>query len=74
MTHRELELYSTEELLRELLGRSSFQGVVVHSRDAVGNRPEPEELSFSVRFNRNFETEEVGRLLDVVSRRLADAV
>lgn len=71
---RELELYATEELLDEVLRRSSFQGVVVHSQDAVGNQSEPEERTFSVRFNHNFETEAVRRLLDIVSRRLADPV
>lgn len=71
---RELEFYATEELLEEVLRRSSFQGVVVHSRDVAGNHDEPEERTFSVRFNHNFETEDVSRLLDVVSRRLADAV
>ena len=74
MTHRELELYSTEDLLREVLGRASFHGVVVQMCDAAGNRPEPDEMTFDVRFNNNFETDEVGRLLDVVSRRLADPV
>jgi len=74
MTVRELELYATEDLLEEVLRRSSFRGVVIHSRDAVGNHDEPEERTFSVRFNHNFETEDVRRLLDVVSRRLADAV
>jgi hypothetical protein len=74
MTVRELELYATEDLIEELLGRSTFQGVVIHSRDAAGNHPEPDETTYSVRFNRNFQTEEVGRLLDILSRRLADAV
>lgn len=74
MNDRELELYSTEELVREILGRASFRGVVVHMCDDVGNRPEPDEMTFNVRFNRNFEADEIGRLLDVVSRRLPDAV
>ena len=73
MTVRELELFATEDLIEELLNRATFQGVVIHSRDAVGNQAEPDQRTFSVRFNRNFETAEVGRLLDVVSRRL-DAV
>ncbi|WP_165248344.1 hypothetical protein [Paludisphaera soli] len=74
MTVRELELYATEDLIEELLGRTTFQGVVIHSRDDAGNHPRPDETTYSVRFNRNFQTEEVGRLLDVLSRRLADAV
>lgn len=74
MTNRELELHATEDLLDELLRRHSFKGVVIHSHDAVDNHAEPDETTFRVRFNGHFQTEEVGRLLDVVSRRLADAV
>lgn len=74
MTARELELFATEDLIDEILRRSSFQGVVIHSRDAASNQAEPDERTFCVRFNRNFQTEEVGRLLDVLSRKLADAV
>lgn len=73
MTVRDLELFATEELLEEILRRSSFQGVVIHAREAVGNGPAVSERAFRVCFNSNFETEEVGRLLDHVSRRL-DAV
>ncbi|MDG3005280.1 hypothetical protein [Paludisphaera mucosa] len=74
MSVPELELFATEDLIEEVLRRTTFQGVVIHSRDAVGNGSEPDERTFSVRFNGNFQTGEVGRLLDVVSRRLADAV
>ena len=74
MTDRELELFATEELIDELLRRATFQGVIVHSREQAKNQDWDGERMFSVRFNGNFDTQEVGRLLDVVSRHLADPV
>jgi hypothetical protein len=74
MTERELELFSTEELIDELLRRTTFQGVIVHAREEARRRDWAGERMFSVRFNGNLETEEAGRLLEVVSRHLADPV
>ena len=31
----ELELFSTEELIDELMKRTTFQGVIVHARDGA---------------------------------------
>jgi hypothetical protein len=72
MTAGELELFSTAELIDELLRRTTFQGVVVHAQDGAKSRDWSGERIFSVRFNANLGTEEVGRLLDVVSQHLAD--
>lgn len=72
MADRELELFPTEELIDELLRRSTFQGVIVHSRNEARSREWSDERVFSVRYNGNLELREVGRLLDVVSRRLAE--
>ncbi|APW62541.1 hypothetical protein [Paludisphaera borealis] len=74
MTDRELELFATEELIDELLRRTTFQGVIVHSQEEAKNQDWDGERTFSVRFNGNLETQEAGRLLEVVSRRLADPV
>lgn len=74
MTERELELFATEELIDELLRRATFQGVVVHSREEARSQDWEGERMFSVRFNGNLKAEEVGRLLEVVSRHLADPV
>lgn len=73
MVDRELELFPTEELIRELLNRATFQGVIVHSRDEAKSRDWSDERIFSVRYNDNLSLHEVGRLLDVVGRRLAEA-
>ena len=74
MTDRDLELFATEELIDELLRRTTFQGVIVHAREEAKRQDWDGERMFSVRFNGNFEAQEVGRLLEVVSRHLADPV
>jgi hypothetical protein len=66
-----LELRSTNELVEELLRRTTFQGVIVHSLDEAKTREWDTERTFRVRHNSNLDTEEVGRLLDVVSRHIA---
>jgi hypothetical protein len=74
MTDRDLELFATEELIDELLRRTTLQGVIVHTREEARRQDWAGERMFSVRFNDNFETREAGRLLEVVSRHLADPV
>jgi len=66
-----LELRSTTELVEELLRRSTFQGVIVHTQDEAKCRDWTGERVFRVRHNSNLDTEEVGRLLDVVSQHIA---
>ena len=71
MNPGELELYSTQELIDELLRRTTFQGVIVHARDGARSRTWDGERVFSVRFNDNLEAEEACRLLDVVRQHMA---
>jgi hypothetical protein len=71
MTPGDLELFSTQDLIDELLQRTTFQGVIVHSRDEAKGRDWSGERIFHVRLNANLVPEEAGRLLDVVSRYLA---
>ena len=66
-----LELLSTTELVEELLRRTTFQGVIVHSLDEAKSRDWSGERIFRVRHNSNLDTEEVGRLLEVVSQHIA---
>ena len=67
----ELDLLATRDLIDELLRRTTFQGVVVHAVDEAKNRRWAGERLFAVRHNANFDAEEAGRLLDVVSRYIA---
>jgi len=71
MTPRDLELFSTDELIDELLSRSTFQGVVVNSRDEAKSRHWVGERIFNVRHNANLDVEEAGRLLDVIRQYMA---
>jgi hypothetical protein len=70
MTESELELYGTQELIDELLRRTTFQGVIVHAADEAKQAEWEGERVFKVRFNANLATEEAGRLLDVVGQHL----
>jgi hypothetical protein len=71
MTHGDLELFGTDELVEELLRRTTFQGVVVHAQDGAKSRNWSGERVFRVRLNGNLGVEEAGRLLDVVSQHIA---
>jgi len=66
----DLELFATEELIDELMRRTTFQGVVVHARDGAKSRQWSGERVFRVRINRNLAPEEASRLLDVVSQHI----
>lgn len=67
----ELEFFSTEELIDELMKRTTFQGVIVHARDGAKSRHWSGERVFRVRINQNLAPEEAGRLLDVVSQQIS---
>lgn len=66
----ELAFYSTEELVGELLKRTTFLGVVVHSEDDWKGDSWGEERTFKVQFNSNLDTAEASRLLGRVAEYL----
>lgn len=68
----ELELFSTQELIDEILRRSTFQGVIVHAAEGAKHRHWEGERVFTVRHNANLDVEEAGRLLDVISHHIAN--
>jgi hypothetical protein len=67
----DLELFGTQELVDELLRRATFQGIIVHALHEAKDRHWEGERLFAVRHNANLDTEEAGRLLDVVSQHIA---
>ena len=71
MNAGQLELFATQELIDELMRRTTFQGVVVHAVEGAKNRHWAGERLFAVRHNANLDIEEAGRLLDVVSQYIA---
>ena len=72
MQGSELDFYSNQELIDELLRRTTFLGVVVHSSEEMRNRQWGEERLMRVQFNENLTTEQAGRLLDVVAAQMGD--
>ncbi len=66
MEPNDLELYTTSELIAELLRRKTFLGVIVHSDQEFKNGW-GEEQTFRVHFNSNLTRSEASRLLDVVA-------
>ncbi|MHC5541008.1 hypothetical protein ACYOEI_22530 [Singulisphaera rosea] len=71
MESRDLELFSSEDLIDELLGRATFQGVIIHSKEEARSPDWSGQRVFRVRLNQNLGTEEAGRLLDVVGQYIA---
>ena len=72
MQGSELAFYSNQELIDELLRRTTFLGVVVHSEEEIRNRQWGAERVMRVQFNENLDTEQAGRLLDVVAAQMSD--
>lgn len=70
MQSADLAFYTSEELIKELMGRRTFFGCVIHS--AEEHKQETwEERTFRVHFNRNLDQARTGRLLDAVAGRLS---
>ncbi len=73
MPPSELELYSTRELIQELMRRQTFLGVVVHSEPELRTGPWSGERVFTVHLNSNMGAAEAGRLLEVIAGRMERA-
>jgi hypothetical protein len=68
-----LELYTTRELVDELVRRQSFLGVIVHAEQELKG-PWTGEKTFQVHFNSNLDAARASRLLDVVSEYMANDI
>lgn len=66
----DLELFSTEDLISELVRRQTFLGIVVHAEEEIRRQDWPQERRFRVHFNGNLVHDEAARLLSVVSDHL----
>jgi hypothetical protein len=64
----ELAFFTTEELIGELMRRTTFLGVVIHTEDGHGRQDWRGERVFKVQFNANLQTPEACRLLDTVAQ------
>jgi hypothetical protein len=66
----ELAFYSTDELVSELIRRTTFLGVVVHCETDWKGGDWGDERTFNVEFNSNLDTAEASRLLGKVAEYL----
>src|SRR5438309_2234955 len=67
MQPTDLELFSTDELIDELLRRSTFLGVVVQSQHELKNNDWTRQKAFKVHYNSNLDAGEASRLLETVA-------
>jgi hypothetical protein len=67
MSTDDLALYTTRQLIDELMNRQTFMGVVVHSRDDAKTAHWDGERVFNVRYSPNFGADQTRRLLEVVA-------
>jgi hypothetical protein len=70
MTPGELELYSTQELIDELVRRTTFLGVVVHAHQENRGPWDEGRRVFRVHYNSNLDNDEACRLLAIVSEQM----
>ena len=66
----EIELYDTQELINELMRRTTFLGIIIHTREEYRGDWNSGERAFRVQHNQNLAVEEVGRLLALVGEHL----
>lgn len=64
-----LELCTTNELVEELMRRTTFLGVVVHAEQELKG-PWTGERTFQVHFNSNLDAGQAWRLLDTVAHHM----
>lgn len=67
-----LEMSTTEELIDELVRRTTFLGVIVHSEEEYRTGDWGPERVFRVHFNRNLGSAMAVRLLDAIVARLSE--
>jgi hypothetical protein len=65
-----IELYTTAELIDELMNRRTFLGVVINSEKELKGEW-PGEGTFQVHFNSNLDGSSASRLLEAVAQYMA---
>jgi hypothetical protein len=64
-----LELYTTRELVEELMRRQTFLGVIVHAELELKGEWKGER-TFQVHFNSNLDATQACRLLDTIAQHM----
>ena len=66
----DLELFTTKELVAELMRRKTFLGVIIHSESDFKAESWEGEKNFKVHFNSNLDAQQACCLLDTVAQRM----
>jgi len=67
MEPADLELFTTKQLIAELLRRQTFQGVVIHAEDTPRTLRWDGERFFQLHFNANLTRDQICNLLGAVA-------
>ena len=70
MQGSDLAFFTTQELIRELVGRKTFLGLVLHAEQELKQQPWGGEQVFQLHLNANLESQEASRLLETVANYL----
>jgi hypothetical protein len=71
MSAAELAFYTCEELITELMSRTTFYGCVIRSAEDH-KHPKWDGRTFRVHFNENLDRARAGRLLDTLAGMLSE--
>lgn len=63
----ELEFYTTEQLITEIIRRKTFQGVIIHAEGDFKDIPWHGIKNFNVHWNNNLEKKEACEILERMS-------
>lgn len=66
----DLELFTTEELIGEILRRNTFQGIIVQAEGSCKSQAWRGAKNFKVHWNDNLKRHEAGNILERVSHAL----
>jgi hypothetical protein len=72
MNPSDLELYTTNELIDELLRRKTFLGVIIHAKEELKEERWRGEKVFQVHFNSNLDSQTACGILDAVTEYISD--
>ena len=69
----DLEFYTNEELIEELVKRTNFLGTIIFSeKEYLNNDWGKEKRNFKVKFNTNLTNKQVGKLLEHIAQHITE--
>lgn len=67
-----LELYTTEEMVEEIINRTTFLGVVIQSEEDCKNKNWYGKKAFKIHWNNNLNNKEVADILENMASSLRE--